>query len=196
MNQLAFRKTIMGVLISLGFLGALSLLYDTVSYELKQPIQCVELTQAMINPERHKEDRRYKYFLNGVVVFKKATEDISTLVVIPRSVIKATPNVSNLPDDCVMVVKVHSSDFKAAQIGSIVDLLGWMNYASNEKGSLYYIDARSVRITGTEEIDDPDFEKLVQIVSQKVSDEKFAMSMLFWFFIASPTIFSNSYYSY
>lgn len=126
-------------------------------------------------------------FRDGTVVFKKQKERTSVVVVVshPSPKIKS---VDDLHESEVLPIKVAAADYKNVNIGSVIAVEGRIERAKKKGKVIYYIGAKNVTITGHEDINDPDFEKLVEVINQKAKDDAFELYMYFLIFALSTSL--------
>lgn len=99
-----------------------------------------------------------------------------------------------LAENEFIVVKAPVSDI---QIGDIIELSGPVKLAKGEQDGqayeVYYLDAHrgTLSKTGHVDLEDPDFDDLVQIVRQKVAAQEFARTwwMIWYYGILIPRMF-------
>jgi hypothetical protein len=130
-------------------------------------------------------------FTEGVVVFKKdATFPFhSVLIVVPRPFPRIT-SIVELHENEVLPIEVLKAD---VEIGAIINVRGSLEKAEKDGREIYYVKATALgsklEIVGRENIDDPDFEKLVEIIIQKSKDDNDFLLFYYFFFMGRPKPF-------
>jgi hypothetical protein len=160
----------------LGFAVVLSSCDTANTPEIVYPIN-----QAIDSPEQF----MYKSaaFVDGIVVYK-AQKDGNHMVAVVGKPFPKVKDVKDLGDHQVMIIKLGVDKYNVLEIGSVVSIRGQVKKAEKDSKSVYYVDTYEVFITGKEAIDDPDFERLVEVVSHKIkSDKDWEFFWLMWFLI-------------
>jgi hypothetical protein len=149
----------------------------------------VSFARAMWNPVAYKQRH---LFCEGIVVFKKRNRNVSAVVIAPYPFPKVATE-GDLKDDQVVAVKLANVNYDKVKIGSIVEIEGWMSEAKKNGKHIFYLEGREVTVKGQEPIADPDFEKLVNIVSQKAENNatNFALFFMLYITIIHPLLFDD-----
>jgi len=141
----------------------------------------------MKNPKELSEHRE-KIFRDGVVVFKKQIKRRNFVVVTEHPFPKVNSK-KDLPDNKVMAVEMDERDYQNLKIGTIVVATGYLESVKRKDKWFYYVNAKRVVAHGQQSIKDPDFHKLIDIISQREKDDDSSLLMISCFILLYPTLF-------
>jgi len=140
------------------------------------PPPTISFNDVIANPESY----LYKsaFFTDGVIVFHTVKEGVSIAVVTPFPV----PKIDKQQIEAqVMAIKLPDST--GVSIGNIVKVKGGLRKIKKDEKVIYYIDALSVEITGEIETQDPDFEEIVNAISEEYRNNEDGWFLFFLLFI-------------
>lgn len=180
-------RTVSVVMISV--LMALVLLFQILGGSCETAPPVTRTFQNLIaNKTQYAKERGSAIYTDGLVIYLSNVENEEFFVATYPGVSKETI------DRDFIVVRARTTSLS---VGDIISIKGTVESAtgklkSGEEVTVYYLDGRTPKKTGQINIEDPNFEELIEVVRQEIQREDsnmfFIIMIMYYFIILNPAL--------
>jgi len=110
-------------------------------------------------------------FTDGLVIYKAETNDDGIMIATSPLFIGTNPAPNKVR---FIAIKTTASTVAGLSIGDLITVNGSIDEAASDGVKSYYIDARTIRVTGHSSTNGPDMKKTVDALAKGISDDNSA----------------------